>query len=372
MSTLATPDATAEFASLHPDLPGNFRLLDQLHISSLGLGTYLGRDQPGDDDLYRDAALRCFAAGINLIDTAINYRAQRSERALGQALARLTSPSLGGGLRRDQIVVCTKAGFLPFDGTVPQDGAAYLRRTYVDSGLVPPDAIVAGCHCLHPAYLRDQLARSLRNLRLQAVDVFYLHNPETQLDEVDPPTFEGRLRDAFATLEDLCDQGLIGRYGCATWAGLRVPPEDPGHLSLTRLVEIARSVAGDRHRLRVVQLPLNLNLTEALLTPTQEIDGHRLPALQAAAELGLFAVCSGPLLQGKLLSRPFPERLRTPFPQRLRRDSQRALHFVRSAPGVTAVLCGMKSPAHLSENLEILQFHPMSPDSFARSFLDRA
>lgn len=370
MSTLATPDATAEFASLHSALPGNFRLLDHLHISTLGLGTYLGRDQAGDDDLYRDAALRCLAAGINLLDTAINYRAQRSERALGEALTRLS----GLGLRRDQIVVCTKAGFLPFDGAIPRDGDAYLRRAYLDTGLVPPGSLVAGCHCIHPAYLRDQLARSLRNLRLRAVDVFYLHNPETQLDEIDAPTFERRIQDAFAALEDLCDQGLIGRYGCATWSGLRVPPDQPGHLSLQRLVAIARSIAGERHRLRVVQLPLNLNLTEALLTPTQPIDGsgRLLPALQAAAELGLSAVCSGPLLQGKLLHRPFPERLRAPFPQRLRRDSQRALHFVRSAPGVAAVLCGMKSPAHLAENLEVLQFHPMAPDAFTRSFLDRA
>ena len=49
-----------------------------------------------------------------------------------------------------------------------------------------------------PKYLADQMERSLRNFGVEAIDVFYLHNPETQLTEVSAPEFRKRIRDAFA------------------------------------------------------------------------------------------------------------------------------------------------------------------------------
>lgn len=362
MSDLATPEATREFAAHHAELPGAYRDLDGLTVSTLGLGTYLGGDGTSDDELTRDAALTVLAGGVNLIDTAINYRAQRSERALGEALSR-------PGISRAQIVVCTKAGYLPQDGTVLRDPRALWQRTYLDSGVIPPGQIACGQHCLHPAYLRDQLGRSLRNLRLAAVDIFYLHNPETQLGEVARPAFLGRLRDAFALCESLCEEGLIGRYGLATWDGLRVPPEDPGHLSLREVLELGREVGGPGHHLRVVQLPLSLAMDEALFLPTQELTpgGRRAPLLLAAAELGVHVVGSAPLLQGRVLRRPLPARLCAPLPG-LGRDSQRALQFARSAPGVTAVLCGLKAPAHVTEALGVLRVPPLSAEAFQAGF----
>lgn len=364
---LATPAGTAAFAAGFAHLPGAHRDLDGLRISSLGLGTYLGRDTPEDDERTIEAAHLCLHSGVNLLDTAINYRAQRSERALGRALAPAVLERLG--LSREQIVVCTKAGFLPHDGTFPREGTgpATLRRVYLDSGIVPADQLVAGCHCLHPAYLRDQLQRSLHNLRLAAVDIFYLHNPETQLGEVSREEFERRLRAAFALCEALCEEGLIGRYGVATWDGLRAPLGAPGHLSLQRLCALATEVAGPQHHLRVVQLPLNLAMTEALSLRNQPVGGQALPLVQAAARLGIAVVASGPLLQGKVVARPLPERLQKALPG-LHRDGPRALHFVRSAPGISAVLCGMKAPAHVQENLAVLQQAPLSAAEFVARF----
>ena len=78
-------------------------------------------------------------------------------------------------------------------------------------------------------------------------------------------------------------------------------------------------------------------------------------------------VCSGPLLQGKVLSRPLPEHLRQPF-HGLRKDSQRALQFVRSAPGVTTALCGMKSKAHVLENLALLHVPTLAENVFLAHF----
>jgi aryl-alcohol dehydrogenase-like predicted oxidoreductase len=358
---LASTQATAAYAATHPELPQNFRLLDGLHVSSLGIGTYLGRDNQADDDSYQAAILYALAYGINVIDTAINYRAQRSERLIGHCLRQLGSL----GLYRQQLVLSTKAGYLPFDGTVPQNGEDYLRRVYLNSGLAPPAEVVDGRHCLAPEYLRDQLTRSLRNLGVSGVDIFYLHNPETQLGAVARPEFRRRMRAAFALCEELAGAGLIGRYGCATWSGFRVAPTDPGHLSLGDLHTLATELAGDQHHFRIVQLPVNLAMTEAIRQPTQVLDGQAMTLLQAAERLGIAVVASGTLGQGKLLGRPLPDALVAAVPG-LRRDSQRLLQIVRSAPGITTALCGFKTLSHARENLELLRTPPLSQQQFAR------
>src|SRR2546430_310964 len=82
-----------------------------------------------------------------------------------------------------------------------------------------PDDIVAGSHCITPQFLNDQLARSLRNLGVDCIDVYYLHNPETQLGEISRPDFYERVRDAFAFLESAAAEGKIQYYGMATWNG---------------------------------------------------------------------------------------------------------------------------------------------------------
>ena len=54
------------------------------------------------------ALLKSVARGLNVIDTARNYRRGRAEAAVGEALATLTSR----GLRREQLFISTKAGYL--------------------------------------------------------------------------------------------------------------------------------------------------------------------------------------------------------------------------------------------------------------------
>src|SRR5881628_2011539 len=154
---------------------GHFRQVDGgIHLSSLGLGTYLGPDDGATDVLYQDAVVRALGLGVNVLDTAVNYRNQRSERAIRAALATAIAR---GVVERDEVVVATKGGFIPFDGAVPRDPRAYFTATYLEPGIVKPGDVVGGAHCMTPRYLRDQLDRSRANLGLATLDVYYIHNP---------------------------------------------------------------------------------------------------------------------------------------------------------------------------------------------------
>ena len=322
-----------------------------LAVSSLGLGTYLGECDATDDACYARTVSRALVSGVNLIDTAINYRCQRSERAVGAALRQAIA---AGEIARDAVIVCTKGGYVPLDDTPPasrDEYRAYLKREYFDTGVLAADDLVAGGHSLAPAFLRHSIATSLRNLGLRTIDVYYLHNPEQQVAAYTPQSVRERLRAAFMVLEDAVSRGDIACYGCATWHALRLPPGAKGHLSLADLVACASEVAGDAHHFRVVQMPVNLALPEAVRVPTQPMGKHGslVPALEAATALGLTTVASAALMQSQL-TRDLPDTIREHFPS-LRTDAQRALAFVRSLPGLTAALVGMRSQAHLEENL---------------------
>jgi aryl-alcohol dehydrogenase-like predicted oxidoreductase len=323
---------------------------DGLTVGSIGLGTYLGECDDADDARYGATVRASLGVGANLVDSAINYRCQRSERAVGAALAAAVD---AGEVRRDEVVLCTKGGYVPLEGTAPasrDEYRAYLDREYYRRGVMRPDDVVAGGHCLAPRYLADQLARSRANLGVETIDVYYLHNPEQQLDAVGHDRFRDAVRGAFALLEERAAAGEIGVYGCATWGGFRVPPGAPGHLSLAELAQLAREAAGgDAHHFAVVQLPVNLAMTEAVRDRTQRLPGSReVTLLEAAAELGVAVVASASLMQARL-ARGLPPQLRDAFPQ-LATDAQRALAFVRALP-VTAALVGMKSVEHVAENL---------------------
>ena len=99
----ATPSATAAYAREAGAARGHFREALGVNVSSLGIGTYLGRDDDWTDAAYTVAVRRALQLGINVVDTAINYRNQRSERAVGRALRE-------GGISRERVVVCTLTG----------------------------------------------------------------------------------------------------------------------------------------------------------------------------------------------------------------------------------------------------------------------
>jgi aryl-alcohol dehydrogenase-like predicted oxidoreductase len=365
ISGVATFDGTERYASrIGGRLPADHfrRLAGGPRTSSVGIGTYLGKEDATTDLQYQKAVTRALERGINVIDTAINYRFQRSERAIGAAL----ETAIGRGLvARDEVVVATKGGFIPFDGGMPRDPAVYFTETYLRPGIVRPDD-VAGMHCMTPRYLSDQIDRSRKNLGLETLDVYYLHNPETQLETVGRPEVLERIRRAFEGLEEAVKDGRIARYGTATWNGYRADPGTPGYLSLEEIVAAAHDAGGADHHFKVIQLPYNLAMTEAFTRATQRVGAELVTVVEAARRLGIYVMASASVHQGQL-TRNLPPVVAGFLPG-LETDAQRALQFVRSTPGIGTALIGMKSAEHVEENSMVTGMSPLPAADFARLF----
>jgi aryl-alcohol dehydrogenase-like predicted oxidoreductase len=360
----ATSEGTDRFRRrFEANFPGHFREFQGLWLSSLGIGTYLGEPTAAYDALYREAVADALEGGINVIDTAVNYRHQRSERAIAQALAAVSS---AGKVQRDEVLIATKGGFLTFDGSEPDDPSEYFQRTLIDPGLFRPEDVVAGCHVMSPKYLENQIDVSRKNLGINTVDIYYLHNPETQVVHVAREEFDRRMRAAFTALEMAVGEGKIRMYGTATWNGYRVGLESHEGLSLPDLLRLAEEVGGKDHHFRAIQLPYNLAMPEALSARTQHVDGKAIPVLQVARAHGMMVFASASLLQQKLTEN-LPEETHAWFPG-LEKDTQRALQFVRSTPGITSALVGMSRRAHVAENLSTAQTRPLNLQQFRAIF----
>ncbi|HEY4709964.1 MAG TPA: aldo/keto reductase [Candidatus Acidoferrales bacterium] len=367
MPGCATAQGTLRYAARFQGraAAGHFRDVQAgMVLSSIGIGTYLGEPDEATDKGYANAVVAAVEGGINVVDSAINYRLQRSERSVGAALKQLASR----GFPRDGIVVCTKAGFLTPDGEMPDDPNEYFSREFIEPGIFRPEDIAAGCHCMTPRYLADQLERSRRNLGVDCVDVFYLHNPETQLSEVPLEEFRRRLGEAFAFLESAVAAGKIGAYGLATWNAFRDDPKSQGYLSLASVEEIARDAAGSEHHFRFVQLPLNLAMPEALLRPNQVVEHKTMAMVQAARALKITLVSSAALLQGQL-TRNLPPYIAAALGTT--QDWVSALQFARSVPGVTTALAGMSHVEHVRANLDVIGIEPAPRDQFLKLFEPR-
>lgn len=363
MSDQATREGTRRFAEKWRGRAADehFREASGLIVSSIGIGTYLGQPDERTDAAYTEAIVAAVENGINLIDAAINYRFQRSERSIGAALKQL----IAKGISREELVLCTKGGYLTPDGSMPSDPNQYFFQQYIQPGMFSAKDIAGGSHCMTPRFLENQLTRSLHNLGVKCIDVYYLHNPETQLSEISKPEFAKRVRDAFGFLESAAAQGKIQYYGIATWNGFRQDARARDAIQLAEMESIAREIAGDRHCFRFVQLPFNLGMTEALTLGNQTVNGKQLTIMEAASELEITLIASASLLQGQV-ARNLPSFVAQALG--LENDAERALQFARSAPGITTALVGMSRVEHAKANTKLVSVPPATLDQFSQLF----
>ena len=363
MTKSATKEGTTRYAQRFAGRAseGHFREAHRLVLSSIGIGTYLGQPDTRTDEGYAAAIVAAVENGINVIDAAINYRFQRSERSIGTALQQLAAK----GFEREEIIVCTKGGYLTPDGSMPADSNEYFFREYIQPGIFSAKDIAAGSHCMTPKFLKNQLGRSLKNIGVECIDVYYLHNPETQLSEVPKEEFLNRVREAFTFLESAVEAGEIQYYGMATWNGFRQDARSRDALQLGELVQIAQEIAGGRHHFRFVQLPFNLGMTEALTLGNQSVRGRDRTVMEAASELDVTLIASASLLQGQV-AKNLPGFVADALG--LQNDAERALQFVRSSPGISVALVGMSRVEHVKANARLVGLAPATVDQFSKLF----
>ncbi|MFB5601860.1 MAG: aldo/keto reductase [Marine Group I thaumarchaeote] len=356
ISGYATSEGTKSFSKNSQVNLDNFKIFENLHLSNVGIGTYLGNPDSQTDELVKNAVKQTVLSGVNVIDTAINYRAQKAERSVGKAISELIQEEK---ITRNQVFVSSKNGYVTNDADIQEDFMQYVMRELGKPGIVKEGDITSGYHCMTTAYLSDQLDRSLKNLDLECIDLMYLHNGiEGQIKDISKDEFLEKLKSVFELYEQKRDEGKIKFYGMATWECFRVQDNDPQHLSLEDIVQMAKKIGGDNHGFKFIQLPYNMNYDQALLGKNQIIGNKPVSILESAVTLGIGVFTSVPFMQGRLLSPGvMPE-----FSDL--KSSLRALQFIRSSPGVLAPLVGQKSAEHVSENLEIMKIPPLSNEDF--------
>ncbi len=364
-----TGDGSERYKQRFAHLPADhFRQRYGVWFSSIGIGTYLGENDAESSEGYIECIKAAVASGCNVIDTAINYRMMQSERDIGVALRQLFASDVA---RRDELVICSKGGYIPYDGAMPDDPLADLQERYFSTGLAKPEQIVGPLHCIAPNYLSNQIELSLANLGLKTIDVYYLHNPETQLGHVTPSEFLKRIKAAFVRLEEEVALGRILTYGMATWNGLRTDDKARDYLPLQMIVSIAEEIAGPDHHFRFLQFPYNLGMLEPLNVRNQHIEHQdnngriqrtEMPLLAASYQLGMTAMTSASLLQTEVLGR-VPNKIKRVLGD-LDSDAQYAIHFNRSTPGVTTTLVGMSTPHHVAENMKVAAIEPLTQEEF--------
>jgi len=356
ISGSATLDGTKKFAQSSGVNQINFNEFQNLMLSNVGIGTYLGDADARTDQLVTNAVKQSILSGINVIDTAINYRAQKAERSVGKALLELIEEQK---ISRDHVFLSSKNGYVTNDADVNLGFWEYVKEEYSQKGVIKEGDVTSGYHCMTPSYLSDQLDRSLKNLGIECLDLIYLHNAvEGQIKDVSKEQFLENLKSVFELYEQKRDEGKIKFYGMATWECFRVTKDNQQYLSLEDTVNMARKIGGENHGFRFIQLPYNMHYDQALLGKNQIINDKQVSILEAAVSLGIGVFTSVPFMQGRLLAPGVMPEFNELKP------SLRALQFIRSSPGVLAPLVGQKSLEHVSENLEIMKIPPMGEDEF--------
>jgi aryl-alcohol dehydrogenase-like predicted oxidoreductase len=342
-------------------LDSHFRLTyaTRLTISSLGIGTYIGAPDEETDKLVERAIIDAVETGaVNVIDTAINYRYQKAERSVGRAVREI----IERGLAREELVICSKIGYIPEDADKGVPGMAVINQLKKDKAISDED-VVGRIHCMHPAFLKDQLDRSLDNLGLETLDLMYLHNAaESQMPEIGAEKFLSRLGKAFEFFEQARSENKIKSYGLATWIAFRSPVEEAHlHLSLEKVVKLAEQIGGPNHGMRYIQLPVNLIMPEAFVQKWQEHENSTTYFLNVAKHHNINVITSSPLLQGKLLDLKLSKTMLNVEPQ-----GAKHIQLVRSIPSdsIKTVLVGMKNPRNVTQNIQLAYSEPLTKEDF--------
>lgn len=351
----ATPEATYQFAKRFSHYKDFYARHDGLIFSKLGFGTFKKEPYKEENYIfdYKDALKTAIRSGINLIDTAINYRYQESEKEIGEVLEELMAL---GEVKREELIVCSKGGFIPLCFPFPPNPYAWISENMLETNLAKAEDIELDQHCMTPSFLRYSCEQSLKNLRLECLDIYFLHNPETQLTKIGYSAFLEQLEEIFETFEALVSEGKIKSYGVAVWNAFTYDEENPEHINLEDVFDIARKVGGQNHHFKYIQLPFNIAKTNAYSVANQKMsDGNYYTPLQVAHKLGIGVIGSSSLLQMNLFKKPFKPEVGyiLDSAMELENDVQLALQFVRSTRGIISSLFSTSKSEHVENGIKI-------------------
>jgi len=321
------------------------RPLGRLHVrvSPVGFGCYRVDDRA---ERHREALRLALLSGVNLVDTSTNYGDGHSELLVGKVLKETAA---AGEVRREDVVVVTKAGYVQ-----GQNLKEALDRRKLGDPWPEMTEYSRDCwHCISPAFLRDQLSASLGRLAMPKVDLLLLHNPEYFLMDAEHrnmplaearDAFYDRAGRAFAQLDKEVAAGRIGAYGVSSNT-LVVPHGEAGAVDLLRLLDLAGP------GFAAVQLPMN-PVELGAREPVHTTDGRSV--LDVAREHELAVLVNRPLngfRQGRLhrfanVGAPFPK-VASPAPDALARLRSAEEEFAQAFAPRLSVENGVAPPEEL-------------------------
>jgi len=400
---------------------GPHRQEAELSCSAIGFGGY--RVGGGDAELqakHVGAVRAAFRSGVNLLDTSSHYAAKSvestglataesahglSERLLGRALSEAIEAD---EVSRDGVILCTKLGHVARGRAAPPGSVPVNPHPGSDEDW----------HTIDPEFVEEEVMASNERLGTPP-DFVLLHNPEYFLSHLlnsrQRPSIADaweemyeRIEKAFRMLEALCDRGAIGTgYGVSSnflscMISTTGRPNLYEALALDRVVDSAVAVAGDNHRFRLAQLPVNLIENGGVLGRGEVCAEAAEGDCALGSRLGVGVIANRPLnaipppgvsagdwgslsskthvkLRAEIPMGPVQALLQRVLVETLAEDGvtdvdwaaiplqQIAIQLSLSAPGVSSCLLGMRSESYVDDAAAALRAAPLSHDAVHRS-----
>lgn len=126
----------------------------------------------------------------------------KSERVVGRIVDTLVNKY---NIGREELFICSKLGYVPEDAENGRRSHSFVQTLIEENKMTMDDVIFdeknRPVHCIHPAFLDDQLTISRNNLNLETIDLLYLHNSfESQGAIMPEEEFTNRLTKSFEFL----------------------------------------------------------------------------------------------------------------------------------------------------------------------------
>lgn len=308
----------------------------------MAMGTFIGDFSDNDSRKYEESLIYGINNGVNFIDTAICYRGMRSEKDVGRVLRQLINEK--SDIKRNEIIISTKAGIIFGDISVPIRPIDYLENILIKEGIVRVEDINVTeqfRHTLNPRFYEHAIKKSKENLGIETIDIHYIHEPEASKSVMESETFYNELEDLFEFYENQVEKGNIVNYGMATWSAFITMENSKEYISLEKVIEIAKKVAGEKHHFKFIQLNYNKINRAANTLKNQRVKGKYYTVIEAANELGIITNINGPLNQMQKLNEEGY-------------SVEEMIRFVIESKGVYAAMVGNKELQHLKDNMKVV------------------